>query len=162
MSKTESGRRSPRSDPPLDRHETGSSDYAQASSASERCLAAVLRRVVRELHELWPPTSDREIGATLAHAGFTYVLVRVPCTRADALSERQREVAVLAGEGLALKEIARRLGVGRPCVAKHLQRVYEKLRVDSRAALARRTFVLGEALGARGDQGAESMVRMNS
>ncbi len=56
------------------------------------------------------------------------------------LSPREREVATLAVDGLATKAIATRLSLSVRTVENHLQRVYEKLGVSSRAELA-------EALG---------------
>jgi DNA-binding CsgD family transcriptional regulator len=53
------------------------------------------------------------------------------------LSHREREVASLAAEGLPSKEIAARLFVSLRTVNNHLQRVYTKLGVSSRADLAR-------------------------
>jgi DNA-binding CsgD family transcriptional regulator len=53
------------------------------------------------------------------------------------LSEREREVARLAGAGLSSKEIAARLYLSLRTVNNHLQRVYTKLGVSSRSDLAR-------------------------
>jgi DNA-binding CsgD family transcriptional regulator len=53
------------------------------------------------------------------------------------LSEREREVARLAAAGLPSKEIADRLFLSLRTVNNHLQRVYTKLGVGSRADLAR-------------------------
>lgn len=52
------------------------------------------------------------------------------------LTTREREVAVLAAEGLASKEIAARLGRSVRTVDNHLQRAYQKLGVSSRDDLA--------------------------
>ena len=53
-----------------------------------------------------------------------------------ALSAREREVMLLAAKGLANKEIARELKVTEGTVKLHLHRVYLKLGVKSRFALA--------------------------
>ena len=53
-----------------------------------------------------------------------------------ALSAREREVASLAAEGVASKDIADRLYLSVRTVNNHLQRVYTKLGVTSRAELA--------------------------
>jgi DNA-binding CsgD family transcriptional regulator len=53
------------------------------------------------------------------------------------LSEREREVARLAAAGLPSKEIAARLFLSLRTVNNHLQRVYVKLGVSSRADLTR-------------------------
>ncbi len=52
------------------------------------------------------------------------------------LSPREREVAMHVAQGLTNVEIAKALGVTRRTVATHLERIYERLRIHSRAALA--------------------------
>lgn len=54
-----------------------------------------------------------------------------------ALSPREKAVAHCVGRGLTDKEIARELGIGLPSVRTYLQRVFDKLGVHRRAALAR-------------------------
>jgi DNA-binding CsgD family transcriptional regulator len=58
------------------------------------------------------------------------------------LTSREGEVVALAGRGLTDAQIADRLVVSTRTVSKHLQNVYEKLGVSSRAAAAAR--LLGE------------------
>lgn len=53
------------------------------------------------------------------------------------LSPRETDVARCVGRGLTDKEIARELGIALPSVRTYLQRVFEKLGVHRRAALAR-------------------------
>lgn len=53
-----------------------------------------------------------------------------------ALSQREREVMLLAASGISNKEIARRLGVAEGTIKLHLHRVYQKLGIRSRFALA--------------------------
>jgi DNA-binding CsgD family transcriptional regulator len=53
------------------------------------------------------------------------------------LSGREREIAMLAADGLSSKEIADRLYLSVRTVNNHLQNVYSKLGVSSRADLAR-------------------------
>lgn len=53
------------------------------------------------------------------------------------LSPREKAVAQCVGRGLTDKEIARELGIGLPSVRTYLQRVFDKLGVHRRAALAR-------------------------
>jgi DNA-binding NarL/FixJ family response regulator len=54
----------------------------------------------------------------------------------NALSAREREVMQFAIKGLANKEIARELKITEGTVKFHLHRVYQKLGVKSRFALA--------------------------
>ncbi|QDY80450.1 helix-turn-helix transcriptional regulator [Streptomyces qinzhouensis] len=53
------------------------------------------------------------------------------------LSSREREVAVLAGMGLKTKEVAQRLSLSPRTVDSHLNRIYRKLDITSRASLVR-------------------------
>ena len=63
----------------------------------------------------------------------TPVLVRAG--RVAALSERERDVAVLAARGLSSRQIAAQLTLSVRTVDNHLGRIYAKLGVSSRAAL---------------------------
>ncbi len=54
----------------------------------------------------------------------------------EELTEREREVAFLATEGLSNEEIASRLGLGLETVKSHLKKVFRKLAVTNRTALA--------------------------
>ena len=52
------------------------------------------------------------------------------------LSAREREVMLLAAEGLSNKEIARRLEISDSTVRVHLHCIYWKLRIRNRTMLA--------------------------
>jgi len=52
------------------------------------------------------------------------------------LSAREQEVARCVREGLTDKEIARRLAVGVPTVRTYLRRIFDKLGIERRSALA--------------------------
>ena len=54
----------------------------------------------------------------------------------DALSSREREIALLAAEGCTSREIAERLFLSVRTVDNHLQRAYTKLGVGGRSELA--------------------------
>jgi DNA-binding CsgD family transcriptional regulator len=61
---------------------------------------------------------------------------RRPTTGWASLTPTEADVARLAGEGLTNKQIAARLLMGSETVKTHLSRVYDKLHVRTRAALA--------------------------
>ncbi|MGV3532971.1 MAG: response regulator transcription factor, partial [Chthoniobacteraceae bacterium] len=50
----------------------------------------------------------------------------------DALSEREREVLELLGQGSMYKEIASQLGISIDTVRSHVRKIYEKLHVRSK------------------------------
>lgn len=54
------------------------------------------------------------------------------------LTAREWEVAQAVAQGLTNAEIAAQLGIGRRTVATHLERIFERLGLHSRAALAHR------------------------
>ncbi|HXF83344.1 MAG TPA: helix-turn-helix transcriptional regulator [bacterium] len=56
------------------------------------------------------------------------------------LSPREREIAALVAQGHPTKAIALQLGISIWTVTTHLRRVYERLGVQSRAALVARLF----------------------
>lgn len=59
-----------------------------------------------------------------------------PQAAGETLTVREIEILPLLAEGLSNKEIARRLGVEVTTVRTHLNRLYEKLRLESRVELA--------------------------
>jgi DNA-binding CsgD family transcriptional regulator len=70
---------------------------------------------------------------------------REPAVRAAAagLSKRELEVAVLVAEGLTNTEVAQRLFISPRTVTTHLTRIYERLEISGRAALARHVVQQG-------------------
>ncbi|MGH8017104.1 MAG: response regulator transcription factor, partial [Opitutaceae bacterium] len=54
-------------------------------------------------------------------------------TSSDGLSPREEEVLALIARGYLFKEIADAIGVSLPTVKTYIRRIYEKLRVHSRA-----------------------------
>lgn len=67
------------------------------------------------------------------------VVTHVPLVDAGpvALTRREREIALLAAQGLASKEIGERLFISRRTAENHLAKVYDKLGVRTRSELAR-------------------------
>jgi DNA-binding CsgD family transcriptional regulator len=57
---------------------------------------------------------------------------------ADVLTARELQIAVLIAQGFDKKAVGRRLGISSFTVSTHLTRVYAKLAVTGRAALAAR------------------------
>jgi DNA-binding CsgD family transcriptional regulator len=62
---------------------------------------------------------------------------------ADALSRREREVALLASRGESAQEIAEHLYLSRRTVESHLATVYRKLGIGSKTELVRRAGEFG-------------------
>jgi len=60
-----------------------------------------------------------------------------------ALTDREREVAVLAAQGFTAKEIGERLFIGHRTVESHLAHCYAKLGISSRGELIRQADRLG-------------------
>ncbi len=68
-----------------------------------------------------------------------WTLARGPRPRrsaADALTPRQRQILELVDQGLANKEIARRLSIGTSTVKNHVHNILEKLHVEKRGQAA--------------------------
>ena len=81
-----------------------------------------------------PPSADVVL---VAHAPEESLLPARP-TRRDAvvgavLSNREREILALLADGLANKQIAARLGISKNTVKTHLELLFDKLDVSSRA-----------------------------
>lgn len=93
----------------------------QPGGAADQPLARQARRFLHDLGRRWPgigglPASDVPAG--------------------QRLTQRERDVAVLAAGGIRTREIAGRLGVSVRTVEGHLYRIYEKLDIHSRGELA--------------------------
>jgi DNA-binding NarL/FixJ family response regulator len=62
-----------------------------------------------------------------------------------ALTDRRRQVAILACQGLSNMEVAETLGVTVGTVKTHLHAIYEKLNIHSRTELARSLMIGSKA-----------------
>ena len=77
-----------------------------------------------------------------------------PAGPLDHLTRRERDVIAAIAHGLSFKQAAKRIGIAPSTVANHLYRVYRKLGVYSRAALAELVYPDAEP-GAQPDGGKE-------
>jgi HD-GYP domain-containing protein (c-di-GMP phosphodiesterase class II) len=75
------------------------------------------------------------VAAVLGAAGHAASIRRI-VTPPNGLSEREVEVLCLVAVGMTNKEVAQRLGISDRTVGHHLQHVYDKLGVSTRAAAA--------------------------
>lgn len=96
----------------------------------ERRLASALEAAI---------ASDHEVAAVRIRRSMRQAGVRVPAVErrqaaaGSGLTRRERELLGLAGQGLTNAEIARRMGLGRPTVARILSNAMGKLGAGSRA-----------------------------
>jgi DNA-binding CsgD family transcriptional regulator len=95
---------------------------AVAAEAFRREGRRASRRTALTAAEHWADRCGAPAGPTLGRD-------------ASGLTEREREIAALAGGGLSNKEIAKRLGRSERTVGNHLSTVYAKLGVTGRSAL---------------------------
>lgn len=97
----------------------------------------VLLKAIEKVHagEVWiDRTMMASVLANMARA--RYAPEHDPeAVRIDSLSDREREVITLIGEGLRNKEIAERLSISEITVRHHLSSVYSKLGVGDRLEL---------------------------
>jgi DNA-binding CsgD family transcriptional regulator len=97
--------------------------YREAVEVFEACQAVLRADQSREaLRQLGSP-GRRAVAASLGPASLT---------------NREREVARLAAEGLTAREIGERLFISERTVTTHLTNVYAKLGVESKLDLVRR------------------------
>lgn len=104
-------------------------------------LAACIRSIAeggREFpNDIVSAALERETGRRLVHENLERTL-----------SAREREVLLLVAEGLANKEIARRLNLSEGTVRIHVHNIYQKTGIGSRAALIALTLTHRDLLGA--------------
>ena len=95
----------------------------------------VLIKAIQKVHagEVW---IDRAMMASvLAHLARPRAQEDPEKARIESLSEREREVIVLLGEGLKNKDIADRLSISETTVRHHLTSIYNKLGLSDRLEL---------------------------
>jgi DNA-binding CsgD family transcriptional regulator len=108
-----------------------------ASLLAAEALASAADEYRRAGDQRSATAASRRSSALAAQCEGTRTPDLVVTTSTIPLSDREREVARLAAAGLPSKEIAARLFLSLRTVNNHLQRVYVKLGVSSRADLAR-------------------------
>jgi DNA-binding CsgD family transcriptional regulator len=102
---------------------------ARASVESRRHLEAALKTFDDLRAAPWSARAGAELLAT------GKVRARTADDGAESLTPQEREIAMLAATGLTNKQIAQRLFLSPRTVGAHLNRVYPKLGIGSRAAL---------------------------
>ena len=113
-----------------------------ASSARLRASLAAALRASPEFEVIGATASDANVPSSaevilVAQAGEDFEIQTQP-TRSEAvvgtiLTNREREILALLADGLANKQIAARLGISKNTVKTHLELLFEKLGVSSRA-----------------------------
>ncbi|MFI0975563.1 response regulator [Streptomyces sp. NPDC021093] len=82
-------------------------------------------------------------GETVLTPSLAPKLFRARAVEAPLLSEREREVLRLVGEGLTNADVGRRLFIGEATVKTHLLRTFKKLSVSDRTAAVLRAMERG-------------------
>jgi DNA-binding NarL/FixJ family response regulator len=113
-----------------------------APSARLRASLAAALRASPEFEVVGVAASDSNVPTSVdvvlvAHAGDDSGL-RIQPTRNDAivrpvLTNREREILALLADGLANKQIAARLGISKNTVKTHIELLFDKLAVSTRA-----------------------------
>jgi DNA-binding NarL/FixJ family response regulator len=113
-----------------------------APSARLRASLAAALRASPEFEVIGVAVSDTNVPSSVdvvlvAHVGEASRLRTQP-TRSDAivgpiLTNREREILALLADGLANKQIAARLGISKNTVKTHIELLFDKLAVSSRA-----------------------------
>jgi DNA-binding NarL/FixJ family response regulator len=109
---------------------------ALALTGAAGCASELLERAFCELDACGADGYRDEAARLLRELGGTVPLTRSQAADSTVLTTREREVARLVGEGLKNREIATELFVSPKTVEKDLARVFRKLGVTSRAAVA--------------------------
>ena len=112
---------------------------AAAVLAREGLAGPALRVQVAAIAVAAPERGDeiaRAVRAEAAELGGAYPALVASLLRGQVLTAREQEIARLAARGLSNPEIAGRLSVSTRTVENHLYRVFQKLHISDRSALA--------------------------
>jgi DNA-binding CsgD family transcriptional regulator len=114
--------------------------------------AGDVERAIERLHGALEAATARQIEVvavrirrSLRLAGRRLPTERTVGTTGLGLTTREREIVDLAGRGLTNAEIARRIGLGRPTVARILSNAMDKLGAESRGQAVSRIVELHDA-----------------
>jgi len=102
----------------------------------KKVLAAELIQAIEDVHAGGAPMSMQIARKVVDH----FHRIRQPASEMEKLSKREQEVLALLAEGFLYKEISDRLGISMSTVRTHLQRIYEKLHVQSRTEATAKFF----------------------
>ena len=133
-------------------HTERPTESAAAAVDCEGVFHEAMPRFTELLDQFFPNRAPHALPFELPPEGQTVVLDGL-CVRAepladlrcvfiwpagplDRLTAREREIVYAIAHGLSFKQAARRIGIAPSTVANHLYRVYRKLGVYSRSALA--------------------------
>lgn len=108
-------------------HDTDIVRAVEAGAAGYLLKDAGLDQIVRAVQ-------GAAAGETVLSEAMTARVVDTMRSAPKALSDREREVLTLVGEGLSNRQIAKRLFVSEATVKTHLSHVYDKLAAPSRTA----------------------------
>ncbi len=114
-----------------------------------RCLAAEAAALERQLAEAQglrrrASAAGGRVELLLGRCEGSQLPWRSRSGAVDRLSDRERQVALLAAQEMSSKDIAERLFLSARTVDNHLQRVYNKLGVAGRGELAARLATAGD------------------
>lgn len=111
----------------VDCAESGLAAFVDSNSSVEELVAAIFGALKGEL------ACSPAVSALMCERLASLASARAQ--RPDELTRREREIAVLIGQGLSNKEIANDLRIGPSTVKNHVHSILEKLNVRRRSAI---------------------------
>jgi DNA-binding NarL/FixJ family response regulator len=114
--------------------------YVEQDGSLEDLITAVLHAMRGEL------VCSPRIAALLLGRVATLSQAQPKLSLGSSLTRREREIAGLVANGLANKEIARRLRLGPATIKNHVHNILQKLKVRRRSEIVH--FIAGPAVGA--------------
>ena len=98
--------------------------------------------LIAGIHEV--VNGGASIDPSLARVILTNLQKKLPASAPTvALSQREREVLTLIGEGLLKKQVADKLEVSQRTIATHLEHIYKKLQVQNAPSAISKAYKLG-------------------